>query len=288
MAAGDAVVKGSAEFTEQPYGRKWAKSSGWAKVRQWEGPYDNTKIETLITTIEALSPAAEDIEIVRGWPTVVRATFPDDTSEPNPGTADDLAEWSLESYDLEKELGTHGKFHASAASASALATIDAAIKRGEAYNVDYEALYPSLGEFNAYRDLRGVGVDSYVTDAYVLRRSLTCSRTSTYLQEWQAAADKLGKIISWNEIGVPASAKIEQPWTRMYVASIWGGFKLKSGSAGGWCDVFFDEWRVKAPSVRWTREGRAKRRQIVQEYVGALGWSKTLYDHTDTAAGVYP
>ncbi|MBM4094188.1 MAG: hypothetical protein FJ276_32995 [Planctomycetes bacterium] len=280
MAAGDAVVKGTNDFTEQPYGRKWTKSGGWTKVRQWEGPYDNSKIATLLATIEALSPPPEDIEIIRGWPTQVRASFPDDTGEPTLGTADDLAEWSLESYDLEKALGTHGKFHGSGVSASGIAAIDAMLKRGEAYNVDLEELFAegAASNYNKYRDLKGVGVESYVTDAYVLRRTLTCSRTSTYLQEWQAAADKLGKIIAWNEIGVPSSAKIEQPWTRIYVASIWGGFKFRTGSAGGWADVYFDEWRVKAPSVRWTREGRAKRRQIVQEYIGALGWSSTLYD----------
>jgi len=277
VAAGDAAVKGTNDFTEQAPLRRWTRDGGWIKVRQWQGPYDNTKIDTLVATLQA-NGTYDDIELERGWPTIVRASLPDDDSDPNVGTADSIAEWSLDQYDLDKALASHGRFHGSEASAAALATIDAELRQGVAYGVDYEARYGAIGSLNAYVRLRGMGVESYTTDGYILRRTISCSRSSTYLREMQAASTLQGKVVTWEQIGVPASANILQPWVRMYVASIWSGFKYKAGGAGDWADVYFDEWRVKAPSIRFVREGKVKRRQIVQEYVGAVGWSATLYD----------
>jgi hypothetical protein len=277
MAAGDAVVKGYADFTEQPYSRKWVRSRGWYKVREWHGPLDDSKINTLTATLTS-DGRYDDIDIQRGWPTVVTASIPDDDAEPTLGTADDTAEWDLEPYELEKTLGTHGAFNASQSSAPALAVIDAAIKKGEAYGVNYEALYPSIGALNTYAILRGQGVESYLSFAYRLRRTVSCTATSTFLQEYQAALKNSGKIVTWAEVGVPTSARIERPWVHMYVASIWTSLTLKSGSAGGWADVYFDEWMVKPPGIRYVREGKVRKRQIVQEFLGALAWSVTLYD----------
>jgi hypothetical protein len=75
MAAGDAVVKGANDFTEQGQRRKWLRNRGWRKVRSWVGPRDATKINALVVQNCRLA-GAEDIDISEDWPTIITAAFP--------------------------------------------------------------------------------------------------------------------------------------------------------------------------------------------------------------------
>ena len=278
MAAGDAVVKGTNDFTEQGQRRKWMRNRGWRNVRSWMGPRDDTKIDALVE--ELVLAGAEDIEISEDWPTIITAAFPSigDTVSTGVQDVDAVTEWSLDPYELDKSLGTHGIFNGSGSSATALAAIDQDLRAGNGFGKDYEDIYPSIGEFNEYAKLRGVGVDSYLTFGYVLRKTVTCERDNIFVRTWQQSAQNIGQIVSWNALAVPAAAQIERPWVHLYAASIWTGLTYKTKSPGNWADVYFDEWMVKPPAIRYRREGRVRKRELCQEFIGALAWSTTLYD----------
>jgi len=278
MAAGDAVIVGVNDFTEQKERMRWVRGRGWRKVRSWQGPLDTTKIDTLVTQIQAAN--GEEIEVSKEHPTVITALVPSDANDVGVGLsdADAVTEWDLQPFDMDSALGTHGKFNASGVSPPALARIDKDLRSGVAYNVDYETIYAGLGEFNEYTKLRGQGTDTYLLFGFTLRKVITCERDNVYIREYQQVSTNHGKIITWDQIGVPAAALIEQPWLHMYVSSIWTNLNLKSGSAGGWADVYFDEWMVKPPGLGFVKEGKVRKRQIAQEYIGAIAWSATLYD----------
>jgi len=282
MAAGDAVVKGSAEFTEQPRQMRYDSKTGWRHVRVFHGPYDDTKLEALCETLKA---TCDPIEVTKGWPTIVNAaiTVADfDGNESTDFDYDTQTEWSLESYDLQKALGTHGKFQSSGASPLGLAAIDADLKAGTAYSKDYSALYAegATSNYNNYAKLRGGGTDNWTTFGYVLRRSVDYPFWSNFLDAKQFQGVDHGKIISWAQIGVPSSAKVVQPWVHIYTQTAMGmpAAAFKGGDNPGWGDWYINEWMVKPPSITVLRKGRDRRRQYRQEYLGAIQWSGTLYD----------
>lgn len=267
MAAGDAVIKGTNDFTEQPSFFNWVRGKGWQKVRMWEGPLDVTKINTLTTTIRATN--AETIDVRRGWPTVVTATYPSDSNSVGVGLTDENTqiEWSLEPYDLEKQLGTHGKFNETGSSPEALAVIDKEIKSGKAYGKDYDTIYTGLGEMTAYARLKSQGVDTYLSYGFLLRKTLTCERDNVFVREYQQRSAQEGRIITWTAIQVPDSAFIERPTVHLYDPDV-----------DGFIDQNVDEWFVKPIAIRMIKEGRTRKRQLIQQFLGAWKWSKTLYD----------
>jgi hypothetical protein len=281
MAAGDAVVKGANAFTEQPKRHKFVQGRGWFKIREWHGPLDETKIATQIADILALG-TCENITVTRDWPTTIEASFPAgdnfaDESSNDEVTSEASAEWTLEPYDLEKPLGTHGQFNASGNSGPCMAAIDRDLKAGSAVGVDYHIIYPSMGAMNEYADLKGHGVESWLTFGYTLRKTITTDSAFDLVRRLLLNAKNLGKVITWDEIGVPADSLIQQPWAHIYASTIDGFTKFRSNGPGGWADVYFDEWLVKPPAVTYLRQGAVRKRQIRQEYLGALAWSETLY-----------
>lgn len=279
MAAGDAVVKGTNDFTEQSPVRRWVRNRGWQKVRRWEGPLDDTKITTLTDSLKLLN--AEEINVAEGWPTVIEAMIPSDSDSIGIGLADPetQTEWSLEPYDLDKSLNVHGAFNLSGSSAEALAVIDKEIKAGEGYAKDYDTIYSGFGSMTSYARLRGQGVDGFRSFGFTLHSVLTCERENVYTRQWQQNREKQGKVITWDEIKVPDSAQIERPWVHIFVPNIWSsGIVYKTGSAGAWSDVYIDEWLVRPAGIRFVREGRTRKRQLVQDYLGAVAWSAVLYD----------
>lgn len=279
MAAGDAVVKGTNGFTQQPSRNRYVAGRGWYEVQTWMGPNN----DTLRTAKEndLIAAGAEEVESDEGWPTIITALFPSNAVDyaSISSDSDETAEWSLEPFDLQKDLSTHGTFHGSAAAATALAAIDAEIKRGNGYDRDWTAEYPSLGSgtnaLTYYGKLRSMGVDSYLTHGFVLRAVETWDRGALYEngQRWLKSI-QAGAVISWASIGVPSSAKISQPWVLIYVSPIWGS----PYSGSGWQRVPVGEWLAKPPAIRWARQGKVQKRQVVWEYVGAVGYSSTLYD----------
>lgn len=267
MAAGDAVIKGTNAFTEQPETRRWIRGKGWRKIRSWMGPFDDAKIAALVAVLQGLT--TEEIDIREGHPTLIQAALPLEGSETLNVIAnlDALTEWTLEPYDLEKSLGTHGAFNGSDSSAEALAVIDAELRAGEGYEKDYTTEYGGIGALTEYARLRGQGVDSWLTFGYVVRSVLTCERDNVYVDQFQSQVDNIGKVITWAEIGVPSAAKINQPrvWMHGYGGATWG-----------W--AVFDEWLVRPMAIRFVKEGRVRKRQLVREFIGAQAWSETLYD----------
>ena len=286
MTAGDAVVVGSNAFTEQPNTRRWVNGSGWVTIRTWVGPLN----ESLIAAQEASAQTAgaERIDTTRGQPTTILATVPDafDPTNTNPDGSNAAEEWELNWSDLDKALASHGKFNSSSQSPLGISRIDADIRAGTAYDKDYETLYAegAASNFNAYAKLRGMGVDSYTAFAPVLRKVLTFDRTSAYLKDYQSASANQGRVVSWGTLFVPQNAGIERPWVRLFVAAAMmdavpaSAYRPGFSGVGAWAELWINEWLVKPPSVRYSRQGRTRRRQLVQEYIGAVQWSKTLYD----------
>ena len=131
MAAGDAVVVGTNAFTEQHPRRRWVRNRGWVKVRSWLGPKDDTLIDALVAQLQALN--VEEIDITEEHPTLITALVPSDADTVSSGLSDpnDSTEWSLEPFDLDKALGTHGQFNNSADSGQAIAAIDADLRADE-------------------------------------------------------------------------------------------------------------------------------------------------------------
>lgn len=289
MAAGDAVVKGSTDFTEQPCRMVWKRGKGWTVVRIFQGPFDNTKILAKCEELQAAKYT--DISITKGHPTTIEAStcstsndaISEDPENVGIGVQDesssDVSEWSLDPYNLDKELGTHGVFNLSTDSPNVLALIDKDVRSGESYGKDYDTLYSGLGSLNAYAKLLGQGTTSYQTFGFVLRRVLTVDVENIAVQQFQQNLTNHGKIITWGDIQVPDVADIDQPWVHMYVSPIWTTLSIKPGSAAsGWTDVLIDEWLVKPAAIRFTNDGRTRKRQLVQEFIGAVAWSATLYD----------
>ncbi|MFH1604937.1 MAG: hypothetical protein ABIH03_13635 [Pseudomonadota bacterium] len=274
MAAGDAVVKGTNDFTEQPSYRRWTDGEGWSTIRTWEGPQDTTKIDAVVVIAKAAG--ATSVDVRRGHPTAIIAAVPDSTAVTAfGGFDDDSEEWDLTPYDLSKTLGSHGYFLQTGVDAPAkLAAIDALVKKGDSAG-NYES-----AEFTAYARLREIGVESYTTFGYSLRRTVNLDRASEFVRTMQQNSENRGRVISWDQINVPQSARIEKPWARLYgweTASL-PAAALRSGSGTGWSDYYFDEWLVKPPAIRFVKQGRVRRRQFTQEFLGAIQWSRSLYD----------
>jgi len=278
MAAGDAVVIGTNAFTEQLPTRKWVRGRGWRKVRSFQGPKNDTLIDAL--TDELRLANAEEIDVAEGHPTVVSALVPSDSSSVGVGLEDEDAttEWTLEPYDLQKELGTHGVFNTSGAVPPLLPAIDNDLRQGIGYGINYTTKY-GFDKLTEYARLKSQGVDSWMTFGYVLRAVLTCERENVFVRQWQQQRENIGSIISWSSIAVPNSALIEQPWVHIYVANaITETLSYRNGAPDEWSDVYFDQWMVKPAAIRFSKSGRVRTRQLVQEYLGAVMWSGTLYD----------
>jgi len=274
MAAGDAVVKGTNAFTEQPTDREWRDGAGWYTIRTWEGPLSTVLIDAQVVVAKAAG--ADNVRVRRGHPTVITAAIPDAVTQTSFGGFDDDAEeWELMPYDLSKTIGSHGYFLQTGVDAPAkLAAIDALVRKGDSAG-NYES-----AEFTAYARHKEIVTESFTTFGYVLRRTVNLERASEFVRSLQQNSENRGKVISWETINVPARAMIEKPWVRLYgweTASL-PSSALRSGSSTGWGDWYFNEWLVKPPAIRFVKQGRVKRRQFCQEFLGAIQFSRTLYD----------
>ena len=281
MAAGDAVVKGTSGFTEQPRRRRWINGRGWVTVRTYEGALNDTNIDALVATLQAAD--YEEIEVTRAWPTVITAQLPDpyDPTDSNADGSSRSEEWELVPFVLDKALGTHGKFQGSGMVPETLAAIDADLRAGTAYGKDYDTIYGAGFNFQNYSKLRSLGVDTWRTFGFTLRMVKTYERNSGYVRDYQQAAVNQGKVIAWDKIGVPDTAKIERPWVRLYVGAGEGvpAAAFRPGfAAAAWAELWINEWLVHPPAIRFGKQGRVKTRQITQEWAGAVQWSSVLYD----------
>jgi len=278
MAAGDAVVRGVNDFTEQPLESVFDMREGWKHTRIFEGPLDETKISALVASLKS---TCNPIEIHRGWPTVIRATLTFQTSV-SVGPESDLdleerTEWALEAYDLQNALASHGAFNSSDVSPTYLVKVDADINNGTAYGNDYDVIFPGVGapsHFNDYVKLRGQGTESWLSFGFTLRRTVEYPIKSLSLHRAQEPKGELvpGKVVTWAQICAatapynPEYYQLKQPRLHYY-----------KGRGEAWVDEDVAEWLIKPPSVTVSGRGAMRRAILTQEFLGALKWSALLY-----------
>lgn len=283
MAAGDAVSTGTTDFTvEVDYRHEFQQGQGWVHVYTYEGPESGRAAREI-----ALRDAgALRVVGTKGQPSRIVATIPDASLDIAQATQQlDLAsDWTLTPYDLGKELGTHGKFNATGTSPSILTKIEEAIRKGTAEDTDWNVVHGAASNYNLYRQLRSQGVREYTTFGFTLRRSVTVSSGSTAesILHTQLRDDQgvsvIGKIITWDQIGVPRDVGIEQPYVHTYIGNAQGRPLLYTGDIPGWGNVYIQEWMVKPPVQGYQRAGKLRKRRIDFEWTGAVQWSSTLYD----------
>lgn len=270
-------VIGINAFIEQPIKRTFSRQSGWVTVRTWIGPQalaEDKADELELTGVESM-------EVEKGVPAIITASYPDDagSTRNEDQQAEENAVWEIQCCDMEKDLRTHGKFNYSIASGPILALIDKELEQGIAQGAssygskDYDALYPSKGELNRYVALKGIGVESYLSFRWTVRKTVSTSRRSTLKWQNTYGDENIpdGKIVAWSKILVPANAKIVQPALYVY-----GGPTVFAGSTG-WTFLAIDEWMQKPAQVTYEKSGRNRKFQMVREWIGAVTWSGTLY-----------
>ena len=257
----DEVVKGINGFTLVKQDLDWAIETGWALVKSYRGP--QALKDACIAALQL--EGASKIRASTGVPCEIQATYAVNPSGYNGDqAAEDNAVWELIGETVEKRLETHGKFNVTGSSQEVLNLIDKAISDGTACDTNWDSVYSGLGAFNAYRDLRLMGVDSYETYTYRVRKTLTVTPDTMILPTITIP----GKVIQWSSIRVPSSARFRQPSIHMVLPM--------QGSVAGFSDELVNEWLVQPPSITWDKRGR--RWTITQEYVGAVKISGTLYD----------
>ena len=282
MAAGDAVYVGTTDWTVVvEYKHSYAKGEGWRHVYTYEGPESGR----VAKEIALQAAGAITVDGQTGTPARIVATFPDEYSEINiPSPIDTESEWTLDPYDLSKELGTHGKFQESASEPAVLAKIEDALRKGVA-DQDWDTAYSYPGNMlNTYRNLRGQGVKEWETQGFILRRSVVVTEKGSAEGILRAqlrtktGASQIGKIITWNSINVPQDAGVEMPFVHLYIGT---AMTLPTGASGtipAWLDIDINEWKVQAPRLGYSRVGKIRKRRIDFEWKGAVQWSSALYD----------
>jgi hypothetical protein len=260
------VIKGLDGFTLTGQQEDWKSETGYAVVKSYQGPQASR--ESFRTSL--ILAGASSVTMSTGVPCVVSAVFPLSVSGWNEDQqAQDEAVWELIGEQVEKRLESHGKFNKAAGSSSVLALIDKEIADGTITKVsdgtlakNWDMLYPGLGEFNQYAKLRCMGTDSYLETVWRVRMSMTVSRVSLI----KCKNTDIGKIVGWSAIGVPASAKFNQP--TIHICKPLGG--------GTFTDELVAEWLVQPPQVRWRKLMR--KWDVTQEWIGTVSASATIYD----------
>ncbi len=267
MTIADPVVKGEpAPWPELPAHGKFSKSAGWGTERTWRGPLAG--IDAQLTVVAALNP--ETIDYTRNSPAEISAFFPDagPSGYNEDQSAVDNAIWELDPIEIEKRLESHPHFRSDAAGndialathAATMETINKAILDGTAATADYSTDGPW---YNHYAYLRLLGTDAYPLYTWLIRRTISVSRTS----QIKASFENVGKIIPYAGISVPSSVKWGDILIHDWYQGSWGAWNL-SGP--------YECWLVKPPRVAY--DARTKKHTIQNEWLGAPSWSAFLYD----------
>lgn len=260
------VIKGVDGFTLTSQSESWKLETGFAVVKTYEGP----QAGRVAFRQSLILDGASSVDMTTGVPCVVTASFPLSVSGWNEDKqAQDEAVWELVGETVEKRLESHGKFNLLAGSQGVLALIEKDISDGTIANPttgalakNWDTLYPGVGSLNQYAKLRLSGVDSYKETVFRVRMSMTVSRVSLI----KCKLSDFGKIVQWSAIGVPSSAKFNQPSIHI----------CKPLNGGAFSDEPVNEWFVEPPQVRWRK--LLRKWDVSQEWVGAVAASATLYD----------
>lgn len=236
--------QGSTSVIEQPRQRTFAKGTGWATVRTWEGPRDD--VFDFAKDLAATG-GAENINLTDEGPTAkVQATYPDAQDSSIDATqGEDNVEWELIGNDLEKKLQTHSDLDPGS-DATKITDMAAAVAAAAA-GTPLDAGWGAAAQ-NVY-NLLVQGVESYVVTHYVLRKTIKVARDSLVT----ASLSNVNKVEA--PVGVPA-----------------GLFGTPTNQGG----TFTIEWLKKPPSVRYLGKGKFS----IQQEWWAGKWSTGLYGGT--------
>jgi len=230
-------------WLEQPKKDKIEAGTGRTVVREWHGPRET--YEDKLAEIVALQP--DLLDGIRGTPGKITATF-------SPEASEDSAIWELLPTPMDRPLATHPTFNTSDYSRWT-EEIDAAIRKGDGHKRDWntESSYPNADD---YYNLKSKGTDKWRNWSWVIRKSLTTSQESFV----QADQEFVGRVVGYNEIGIPSTVKWSQPRFER-----WNGTTLEP--------VYINEWLTQPPTVRYEK----RKYTIVKEWLGAVKWYKILY-----------
>jgi hypothetical protein len=268
----DEVIKGVSEFTEQPLQRVFTTGSPTKTVRTFIGPQALSDAKSLELM---LSYEVQTMNTQKGVPAIITIETIEDSLDGSTAETHALAEvtWSLDWEREMKDIKAHGYFTESGVSAGAMEAIDLAIKKGTAAATDWDAAY-SMTHLNVYRDLRLLGVNSYMFFAPLVSATLSLGRFTKF----KAPKVPCMSVCKWSEISIPLAGGaaytpevggIEQPQVINMEPS--GG----SYADPTWATIDIDDW-LKLPVKRnYTRS--SKKYDLIFEWLGAESWNKALY-----------
>lgn len=246
----DEVVLGSTSFTLVSKSRKWSKENGYYTEEVWSGPQSGGDAHEAVLQGRGADATSKST----GVPCVVTGQFPDGTGSWDEDTAAIAnATWELIPEIFDKRLESFGMWNQNPEN---IAKVNKMIRAG---TVTTDALQELGDDWVKFGGLKTNGTESFRFYAYRVRQTITTSRKSTLAASF---ADS-GTVISWADIGVPASARFAQPSVMVYKYDV------------GWSVESLDEWYVDPPTVIWVKGQR--KWKIVNEWLGQHQWSGTLY-----------
>jgi hypothetical protein len=241
-------ILGKNDVTEEAKRTEWRDGQGFFVVRKFHGPEE--KIDR--KAIELMNTADSFTIDTKARYSRLMAYFSDGSPIQTTFGQNDLDQyWELDSEVLEKDIRTHPFLDALGdedAKAQKIEELDAAIEQGQGRTL--LAANPA-SPIKEYIQLRLIGVESYTTDTYILRRVNVCANNTAR----KAAFTGVGKVankapIEGNQVSIKSRAGKPK-------------FSLPAG-----------EWLKRAPQVRQVGRGKW---YIVEEWWYAEKWSKTLY-----------
>ena len=256
MAAGDYVVIGPSDFSEQP--KKTEEADGiLTTLREWQGPASG--VEDKIEEIkEELVP--QRISAAKSPLSVIQATFCTSIAP----DLDDNAVWELIGRDLDKPLQVHPYYKTTNRSSEIIELADQKIRKGVAGSVDWDTEYPDMN-IQDYVNRRLHGIDSYISFSYIVRKTLTFTDDYQYRVAFSRIVEIPGRVITWSKIAVPDRVKFAQPTVHQW-----------NSTTKAWGNVALDQWLIKSPGVR--QQKRPIGWTLTREYWGAEDWAKHIYD----------
>ena len=267
----DEVIKGLDGFTEQPVRRSKSQGEQWVTTREFQGPQHlaaGKEDELLLLSPLSISttlgvPATITIETEEGGGSVEVGPEAQGVRD---NTSINETVWELDWNRVETDLRDNSFIKYLAGSGNLFTdTIDAALAKGTASAIDYDTLLGANG-YNAYRDCKLRGINSFVEFQPILKATVTASfKTQIELPPVSA-----GKIIAWNDIALPiGNAKkppnnITQPTLHIRQAG------------GAWGDPVVDQWMIMPCRKQFVRSSRQW--TFGFEWQGAVTYCGFLYD----------
>lgn len=259
----DPVILGRDEMIEQPARMEYERGQGWKLIRTWIGP--PSRVDAKAQEILGYVPPPNALRIERGVPSVITTEFPLGKLGMDPPENSDVEEivWELTGEEQDSDIRTHGYFNLSGISPGLIEAADDAIRRGIARKTDWNSGIYSGFHIDYYVACRLRGIESYRQFTYRLTRTLRTGSASAIKEDF--TGHQPGKIIKWDEIGVPVTSKFQRPKLHVY-----------DPQSQAWTDKDIDEWLTCAPTVRWDR--RTRRWELARSWIGAEKWAKYIYD----------